>query len=263
MWLKENTMNKISDNQLKVILGFYYFDYKRADSKKISLFTRAFNDYFGCDMNTQSISYCLSQFKGIDPSFNAYPSIGDSLYLDVWKYYVNDDRINELKTLYNDFKKRPASKPVEVDDAIFGEMINEKITSAPFDFDCDRPKQKYEETNKTNAVCKRDLTVSLNALRLAEYKCEYDNTHPLFLRKNTSINYTEGHHLIPLKYQYLFNVNLDVEANVVSLCSNCHNNIHYGEGFRQLLKKLFEERKERLKKCGIEITFEDLVKMYE
>ena len=75
----------------------------------------------------------------------------------------------------------------------------------------------------------------------------------------------EPHHLIPISEQSNFNVSLDVEANIVSLCSNCHNCIHYGVTKEKLiiLKKLFLDRKDRLLQCGIDITFNQLLNMYK
>ena len=49
--------------------------------------------------------------------------------------------------------------------------------------------------------------------------------------------------LVPLAYSDKFNVSLDVEENLVSLCSNCHNNLHYGKAFESLLKKLYKDSK--------------------
>ena len=43
-----------------------------------------------------------------------------------------------------------------------------------------------------------------NALIRADFKCEVDESHKLFLRKGQPVNYTEPHHLIPLKYDKLF-----------------------------------------------------------
>lgn len=42
--------------------------------------------------------------------------------------------------------------------------------------------------------------------------------------------------------------------NIVSLCSHCHNLLHYGrfEDKKPILEKLYNERKEALKECGIE-----------
>lgn len=59
-----------------------------------------------------------------------------------------------------------------------------------------------------------------------------------------------------------FDVSLDVEENIVSLCSNCHNQIHYGKDADVLLRKLYEERKDALASVGIKITLERLLEMY-
>jgi len=68
--------------------------------------------------------------------------------------------------------------------------------------------------------------------------------------------------LIPMAYTDKFKFSLDVEENIISLCSNCHNQLHYGKGTEILLKKLYDDRKEILLKVGIEISFEELVAMY-
>ena len=65
-----------------------------------------------------------------------------------------------------------------------------------------------------------------------------------------------------MAFQDRFDVSLDVEENIVSLCSNCHNQIHYGKDADKLLKKLFESRKKDLEKVGIKVAFEELLKMY-
>ena len=111
-------------------------------------------------------------------------------------------------------------------------------------------------------VYTRNKKVSANALIHAKYLCEIDNTHVTFKRRNSNINYTEPHHLIPLKYSELFEYSLDVEENIVSLCSNCHNNIHYGNDYEKLIKELYDERIEQLRDVGLYIDFEELLMMY-
>ncbi len=110
----------------------------------------------------------------------------------------------------------------------------------------------------------RSKTVSRNALIKAGCLCEVDNKHPVFKRKNSNMNYTEPHHIIPV---YAFadfpDVDLDREQNVVSLCSHCHNLLHYGSEIDYVLKPLYEQRKELLKSIGLEITYEDLKKYYK
>lgn len=109
----------------------------------------------------------------------------------------------------------------------------------------------------------RSRQVAINALAHAKHLCEIDNEHPTFIRKGSDKNYTEPHHLIPMAYSDQFNVSLDVEENIVSLCSNCHNQLHYGEGANELIEKLYSSRKDDLKKVGINISLVELKKMYD
>lgn len=108
----------------------------------------------------------------------------------------------------------------------------------------------------------RDPVVAANALCNADYKCEICESHETFIRKSTNKPYTEPHHLVPMSAQDKFNVSLDVENNIVSLCSNCHNHLHYGTEIDPLLKTLFEKRKELLLKAGISISYEELKNLY-
>lgn len=101
------------------------------------------------------------------------------------------------------------------------------------------------------------------ALKSADFKCEFDENHISFIRKSDGNNYTEGHHLIPLCYSDDYNNSLDNVANIVSLCSNCHNQIHYGRDKKEIIKKLYEKRKDKLKDAGIAIEIEKLLECYE
>lgn len=110
---------------------------------------------------------------------------------------------------------------------------------------------------------KRDKKKAINALRKAKFKCEISSEHPTFIRRNSDQNYTEPHHLIPLRFSDDFPVSLDIEENIISLCSNCHNQLHYGRDICPLLEKLYNARKDVLKQAGIDITLENLFKMYD
>lgn len=110
---------------------------------------------------------------------------------------------------------------------------------------------------------KRDQNIAENALKMAHYKCEINNTHPSFIRKTNGSNYMEPHHLIPLEFQEYFKFSLDVEANIVSLCSNCHNEIHYGINNEKLITRLYYERYEKLLNAGLSISLEILLLFYE
>lgn len=261
-------MIKMDGSQITILLAFYYFEFKRADDKKIKRFAQKYISYFKLDTSVQNIIYSLSLFKNVDPSFNSmYNLTGDEDYKKIWKYYIEDDRIDFLRKEYLNFKNgiKQEKMVVNVDDNSFNELFDLKINDFKYNdiIDQAKPKYDYKKEKINGGETPRDLTVAFNALKKANFSCEVDNNHFLFLRKNSNINYTEGHHLIPLKYQDMFDVNLDVEANIVSLCSNCHNQIHYGKDYEALISKLFNERKLRLDKCGIHITLEELLKLYE
>jgi 5-methylcytosine-specific restriction protein A len=102
----------------------------------------------------------------------------------------------------------------------------------------------------------------LKALQRANYRCEIDEEHPSFIKKSDGTTYMEPHHLIPMSYQSQFPQSLDVQANIVSLCSNCHNQLHYGKDFEPLLKKLYNAREKQLAQAGIQVTWWELIKMY-
>lgn len=124
----------------------------------------------------------------------------------------------------------------------------------------DKPDYIFENSKKK---FKRNGMVAYKALKRANFCCEIDSEHPSFIRRKTKKNYTEPHHLIPMEFQDQFEHSLDVVANIVSLCSNCHNHIHYGEGSTELITKLLQNRKKDLALSGIDISPEDLLILYK
>lgn len=132
----------------------------------------------------------------------------------------------------------------------------------PFTYD-NTPRPPRAPRSNTSSQYSRDRIVSENALRLANHMCEADNSHFVFRRKNGNTNYTEPHHLVPLSASKDFpDVDLDREQNVVSLCSNCHNLLHYGADIDGLLTLLYNQRKELLAAVGIVLTYDQLRKYY-
>lgn len=111
---------------------------------------------------------------------------------------------------------------------------------------------------------KRDPQVAANALKNANYVCEYNQKDRTFLRKSNK-SYTEPHHLIPISKYNDFSYSVDVEENIVSLCSHCHNLLHYGriDDKEKILRKLYNERITYLIRSGLELTFEQLMLYYK
>lgn len=111
---------------------------------------------------------------------------------------------------------------------------------------------------------KRDPQVAADALAHAEYVCEFDENDRTFNRKNGK-PYTEPHHLIPISKYRDFEYSVDVMENIVSLCSHCHNLLHYGrlEDKLPVLRKLYDERIAALRNVGLDLSFEQLVGYYK
>ena len=122
-------------------------------------------------------------------------------------------------------------------------------------------KKPYEETNGRKII-PRDIQKKRNALLHAGYKCEFDGGHKSFISKATGLPYMEAHHLIPMEYYNNFDVSIDVEENIISLCSNCHREIHHGKDASVIVKKLYEQRKPYLQKAGIDISLNQLLVWY-
>lgn len=153
----------------------------------------------------------------------------------------------------------------EAEDADLIREVNQSIPHDAEDHFTYRGRKKRKSEPKIRggqSVYIRDKQTALNALAHAGYLCEIDAAHPTFIRRSSGKRYTEPHHLVPLAASEQFEVSLDVEENIVSLCSSCHNQIHYGEGADGLLTQLYEARVRHLKKVGIHISLDELLGMY-
>lgn len=72
----------------------------------------------------------------------------------------------------------------------------------------------------------------------------------------------EAHHLIPLSAGKYFSSSLDIIENTVSLCCNCHREIHQGKNKNQLIEQLYIERNSLLADKNLCISLEELKKLY-
>ena len=62
--------------------------------------------------------------------------------------------------------------------------------------------------------------------------------------------------------QDLFEYSLDVEENIVSLCSQWHREIHHGKNVDVLIKQLYNDRKKLLKDKKIGASLDELLSYY-
>ncbi len=112
----------------------------------------------------------------------------------------------------------------------------------------------------------RNKIIVQQAIRSVDFNCEYNYQHKTFTSNVTKKNYVEGHHLIPMKHQNEFSaISLDVYANIVSLCPNCHRLLHHGVKKEKIyvLEKIYDERQARLANSGIDISIKDLISLAE
>ena len=144
-------------------------------------------------------------------------------------------------------------------------LLSEKAEDRNYEY-IPTPEDKIIIENSDEKLSKktypRDAQKRINALNRAGYSCEYSSDHQSFISKRTNKPYMETHHLIPLEFWESFNYSLDVEANIICLCSNCHNQIHYGRDAEDLIVKLYEKRIHELESAGIYISKEQLLGMY-
>ena len=182
----------------------------------------------------------------------------------------NHDFKDEFKSIVNSIKARKITsdiiKSAIIDYDLQGDVaFNHKIQDV---LERDSIEQIKERINP-DIPSRRDTTlyqydrnasVAANALIAAEYKCECNIAHKTFIRRRDNKPYMEAHHLIPINAQDRYSeYSIDREANIVSLCCNCHNQIHYGSDIESILKPLFLQRETRLKHVGINITYKELL----
>ncbi len=207
---------------------------------------------------------------------------------DDYELYFDDASISENKKYFEldtsvkpfDLKKTETWRiviDIDSDEIEANEEADAELIAEMVDIESDDGLEEYnpvpeekapEKEYKGKKVPARNKKKAENALARAKYCCEV-GSHETFLRKKNRLPYTEPHHLIPLQYDSQFEYSLDVEANIVSLCSNCHNQLHYGASIEKMIRQLWEQRKDELEaagilkmKNGVELTVDILLGFY-
>ena len=145
--------------------------------------------------------------------------------------------------------------------------------SFQYDVEKANPEQYKSSPRKTEWIkirgqSKVKVTAGIAKRRLvmAGYKCEIDKTHVSFTSDSTKHNYVEAHHLVPLAVQKEFgDISLDHEANIFSLCPNCHRLLHHAimKEKEQILKEMHLTRAKQLEKASIKLTPNKLIAYYQ
>ena len=238
-------------------------------NKEIELVPEYYHDKVGLIPNGQMRCYCYVLVDNI----KVYPFVHmNDIFSKNKKIIENKGQssvfyVNIGESFYKKLKK---------DFSIFKEVIKEVEKENEFEFDKLKKETSFEINDTPHVIperyninlqnkLKRNLSIVAKAIIFSNYKCEYNDSHKTFISQKTGENYVEGHHLIPLEFQENFNTSIDVESNIIALCPNCHKLLHYGTDIekREVLKKLYNMRKKRLKSSGIILTFEQLLKYYK
>ena len=175
------------------------------------------------------------------------------------------DTRNHLKNALADIigEKESEYDPAEME--TINDLVDNTETHQKPTWSGKREKQAMTTSPNTGRkIPKRDPKRAADALEYADYLCEFNPSDRTFLRKNGNA-YTEPHHLIPISKYKDFNYSVDVMENIVSLCSHCHNLLHYGrlQDKIPILTKLYNERKDALHACGLDLTLDQLISYYK
>lgn len=148
------------------------------------------------------------------------------------------------------------------------DQTDEQLNDSPFIIKEDTVsysvKRKSEVKHNNIKMYPRNINESILAKKRASWTCEYNQKHVTFNSKSDGNCYVESHHLIPMSYQVIFENSIDFADNIISLCPNCHRQIHLSTDDikKEMVLQLFEDRKKLYPKHGIRIDTESLLKMY-
>lgn len=127
------------------------------------------------------------------------------------------------------------------------------------------PLPKIKKASISGTGFRRDPNVAAEALRKANFTCELNSAHRTFNSFATGSPYLEAHHLIPFGNQEAYPFSLDVTANIVALCPNCHRLLHHGKGKEKIdkIKILFQRREALLEQMKLAISIRELLQFYK
>ncbi len=133
----------------------------------------------------------------------------------------------------------------------------QKITPTPQE----RPEYTEERGRKR---WKKSPGIAKASLASANYECQVNPAHRTFTSKATGRNYVEAHHLVPMEFQEQFQWSLDVDANIIPVCPNCHRLLHNATQTEtaELLRVLVDKREQALVQRGISPSLERLIRFY-
>lgn len=156
------------------------------------------------------------------------------------------------------------------EDCVYTEEVDKSVNFSETEIQnlMNNSSKELNISSHTSTKIQPNTKVGALSLQMYEYKCCVNPEHKTFTSKRTKNAYMEAHHLIPRKYQQKYydelHVNIDCVQNLVSLCPNCHRTLHHGifAEKEEVLKALYELKKDDLESIGINITLDTLMSYY-
>ncbi len=185
-----------------------------------------------------------------------------SIDIDKIKKYVNNNKCIFDPILENLYEYSDEGEDVE--------SVNEINVKTSSIEEYDRPYDKVDDTSIEGQEINKGLFSKgkVVAKKLSNYNCALDsfyncNDH-YFTSKYTGQNYMEVHHFLPREFRNNFGKSIEVQANYIVLCPRCHKMIHNAvdNERKPMITGIFNQRIERLKKCGLEIELKEILKLY-
>jgi predicted HNH restriction endonuclease len=246
---RANDKWSLSKSQQQILCDYILSDYYR--TKTIYSITTLFrlykNGYVGMELARQfAIEIGKDKAWKSDVTYEGFTKFGLS-YIEELGLLEMDDRDLLFEDISNERKYQQSVNEVDPIQIPKGNLP--------------RPKpRKYGNRKRYVSNPRR----SRSALEIAGFQCELNKSHTTFINKKSKKQYMEAHHLIPMGKQGDFEFDIDVPENIMSLCPNCHKEIHLSEDIskRDILIEAYESKKNQLPERGIDIDLTCLFEIY-
>ena len=190
-----------------------------------------------------------------------------STAIDAYRELFNVNESNLKSFIYNTDKNR------SVFQVVYSKVMNVPISPLLVEKDFTEEELKElslsDATDQEGAAALDILSSSLKKLAKLNtgYRCVLEDIEmcKYFTAKENSKNYLEIHHLIPREFSNDFDSPIEILDNYVALCPNCHRKIHLAVDSerKHMINKLFNSRKDKLVKNGLNIDIKTLYHYYK
>lgn len=251
---------KIENGMISINSIFYdYFNYNFVETldinslNKILVSNKSYSDflYYSQNFNVNIIDSPTKTFPSKDK--------GKEITI-IDDYIVDDEMIEDEKKIEEEIIEDEVYLLAVDKENSFN--IDKNIAKNAFNVKPDFEKKLTSNSRSTNPK------IGKIALLNSNHTCEIEGSHVTFKSSFSGKQFMEVHHLIPISYQKTiwkkYRINIDCIENIVSLCPNCHRKIHLANNDERisLIEKLYELKITDLKKIGIEIPLDILIKYY-